>query len=217
MNILSFNSRGLGSWVKRSAIRKLTLAHNVDILCIQETKRESIDKKLCQYLWGDDNASWEFAPSNNAAGGLLCIWNNEAFMVDRRVVGRGFILLEGTWTKDNKKVYITNVYAPCDLQRRRDQWEELKHLKALYHDGPWCLLGDFNSIRHQQERMSSSQSVGSSTNISEFNSWIADMDVEEVRSVGRCFTWCRPNGTVMSKLDRFLLSDEWLSLWPDTT
>ncbi|KAH1193898.1 hypothetical protein GmHk_19G054826 [Glycine max] len=139
------------------------------------------------------------------------------FMVDRRVVGRGFILLEGTWTKDNKKVYITNVYAPCDLQGRRDQWEELKHLKALYHDGPWCLLGDFNSIRHHQERLSSSQSVGSSTNISEFNSWIADMDVEEVRSVGRCFTWCRPNGTVMSKLDRFLLSDEWLSLWPDTT
>ena len=103
-------------------------------------------------------------------------------MVDRRVVGRGFILLEGTWTKDNKKVYITNVYAPCDLQGRRDQWEELKHLKALYHDGPWCLLGDFNSIRHHQERLSSSQSVGSSTNISEFNSWIADMDVEEVRS-----------------------------------
>ena len=217
MNILSFNSRGLGSGVKRSAIRKLTLAHKVDILCIQETKKEFIDKKLCQYLWGDVNASWEFLPSINAAGGLLCIWNNDTFVVDRRIVGRGFILLEGTWTKDNKKVYITNVHAPCDIQGRRDQWEELKNLKAIYQDGPWCLLGDFNSIRHHQERISSFQSVGSSTNISEFNSWIADMEVEEVRSVGRCFTWCRPNGTVMSKLDRFLLSDEWLSQWPDTT
>ncbi|KAH1216501.1 Stomatal closure-related actin-binding protein 1 [Glycine max] len=44
-----------------------------------------------------------------------------------------------------------------------------------------------------------------------------DMEVEEVRSVGRYFTWCRPNGTVMSKLDRFLLSDDWLSQWLDTT
>ncbi|KHN31803.1 hypothetical protein glysoja_049476, partial [Glycine soja] len=202
---------------KRSAIRKLTLTHKVDILCIQETKKEIIDKNLCQYLWGDANASWEFLPSINAAGGLLCIWNNEAFVVDRRVVGRGFILLEGTWMKDNKKVYVTNVYAPCDIQGKRDQWEELKNLKAVYQDGPWCLLGDFNSIRHPQERISSFQSVSSSNNFSEFNSWIDDMEVEEVRSVGRCFTWCRPNGTIMSKLDRFLLSDEWLSQWPYTT
>ena len=43
------------------------------------------------------------------------------------------------------------------------------------------------------------------------------MALEEVRSVGRRFTWCRPNGSVMSKLDRFLLSDEWLSQWPDST
>ena len=71
MNILSFNSRGLGSGVKWSAIRKLALTNNLDILCIQETKMESIDRRLCQYLWGDCNASWECAPSINVAGGLL--------------------------------------------------------------------------------------------------------------------------------------------------
>jgi len=47
MNILSFNSRGLGGGVKRSAIRKLTLTNNLDVLCIQETKMESIDRRLC--------------------------------------------------------------------------------------------------------------------------------------------------------------------------
>ena len=99
MNILSINSRGLGSGVKRSTIRKLTLANKVDILCIQETKMDSIDKKLCQYLWGDSHVTWEYLPSNNAAGGLLCIWNNESYVVDRRVVGNGFILLEGRWVK----------------------------------------------------------------------------------------------------------------------
>ena len=97
MNILSFNSRGLGSGVKRSAIKKLTLANNVDILCIQETKKESIDKTFCQYLWGDGNVSWEAVPSTNAARGLLCLWNNDSFVVDRRVVGRGYIWLKGMW------------------------------------------------------------------------------------------------------------------------
>ena len=43
------------------------------------------------------------------------------------------------------------------------------------------------------------------------------MALEEVRSVGRNFTWYRPNGTAMSRLDRVLLSDEWLSQWPDST
>ncbi|KAH1215344.1 putative ribonuclease H protein [Glycine max] len=217
MNILSLNSRGLGSGVKRSAIRKLTLANNVDLLCIQETKKESIDKAFCQYLWGDANVSWEAAPSNSAAGGLLCLWNNDSFVVDRRVVGRGYIWLEGVWTKENKRICITNLYAPCDLQGKRQQWEEIKLLKPSFHDGPWCIAGDFNSIRHHNERISSSQSVGNSSCISEFNSWISDMALEEVRSVGRNFTWVRPNGSAMSKLDRFLLSDDWLIQWPDST
>ena len=89
MNILSFNSRGLGSGVKCSTIRRMNLSNNVDILCIQETKKEVIDRKLCQYLWGDSSVTWEYVPSINAAGGLLCIWNNESFSVDRRTVGRG--------------------------------------------------------------------------------------------------------------------------------
>ena len=49
MNILSYNSRGMGSGVKWLAIRKLTMANNIDVFCIQETKKESVDAKLCQY------------------------------------------------------------------------------------------------------------------------------------------------------------------------
>jgi len=33
--------------------------------------------------------------------------------------------------------------------------------------------------------------------------------------VGRKFTWYRPNGTTRSILDRAIVSDEWLSQWPD--
>ena len=178
---------------------------------------ESIDRRLCQYLWADCNASSECAPSINGAGGLLCIWNNDSFSVDRKVVGRGFILLEGMWIKENKRVSIINVYAPCDLQGKRQQWDEILQLKTSSQEGLWCVLGDFNSIRHQDERVSSAQSVGPDPSISEFNSWISDMALEEVRSVGRRFTWCRPNGSAMSRLDRFLLSDEWLVQWPGST
>ena len=67
---------------------------------------EYIDRRLCQYLWADCHASSECAPSINGAGGLLCIWNNDSFSVDIKVVGREFILLEGMWIKENKRVTI---------------------------------------------------------------------------------------------------------------
>ena len=43
----------------------------------------------------------------------------------------------------------------------------------------------------------------------EFNDWIADLDVEDVPSVSRKFTWYRPNGTSKSKIDRVLVSTDW--------
>ena len=41
------------------------------------------------------------------------------------------------------------------------------------------------------------------------------MDLQKSKSVGPKYTWIRPNGYVKSRLDRFLVSDQWLSLWPD--
>ena len=40
------------------------------------------------------------------------------------------------------------------------------------------------------------------------------MEVEEAPWIGRKFTWFRPNGIARSKLDRFLVSLEWLTKWP---
>ena len=53
--------------------------------------------------------------------------------------------------------------------------------------------------------------------ISEFNDWIADIEVEEIPSVGRKFTWFRPNRAAKSKLNRFFISHEWLTKWPGCT
>lgn len=50
-------------------------------------------------------------------------------------------------------------------------------------------MGDFNSIRHPDERLTMSQREGDNNSISEFNEWISDLEVEEVPSVGRRFTW----------------------------
>ncbi|KHN28551.1 hypothetical protein glysoja_021372, partial [Glycine soja] len=150
--ILSYNSRGLGRGIKWAAIRRLNLKHKVDLVCIQETKKENFNNIICQSMWGDSTVSWDSVPSVQAAGGLLCMWNNSAFEVDRRVKGRNFLMLDGRWVKDNQRLFIVNVYAPCDLAGKRVMWDELRQLRVSNPNGLWCFLGDFNNIRSQEER-----------------------------------------------------------------
>ena len=73
------------------------------------------------------------------------------------------------------------------------------------------------AFRDPAERLSVSQRVAVDNTITEFNGWVSDLEVEEVQCVGRKFTWYRPNGAAKSKLDRFFVSDAWISKWPEST
>lgn len=96
-------------------------------------------------------------------------------------------------------------------------WESIRQLKSLGPAGLWCFLGDFNNIRHPSERVGVSHRGGEDSSINEFNDWIVDLEVVEIPSVGRKFTWFKPNGIAKSKLDRFLVSHEWLDRWSGCT
>ena len=136
--------------------------------------------------------------------------------MDRREKGRNFILLDGRCVNNNQRLFIVNAYAPCDLAGKRVLWDDLRQLKTSNPNGLWCFLGDFNSIRSQEERISLTQRSVDSYGISDFNQWISEMELQEIKCVGSSFTWIRPNGSVKSRLDRFLVSEQWLSLWPDS-
>ena len=51
MNIISYNVRGLGRGVKWPAIRRMVRENHIDMLCLQETKKESVEKSLCTAWW----------------------------------------------------------------------------------------------------------------------------------------------------------------------
>lgn len=119
MNIISYNIRGLGRGIKWSAIRRMAHKEQIDLLCIQKTKRESIHRSACQALWGDREIGWESQPVNNTAGGLLCIWSEKVFKLQSSNIGSGYIMLVGKWLKEDQQVCIVNVYSPCDIHGKR--------------------------------------------------------------------------------------------------
>ena len=86
---------------------------------------------LCQALCvcgggGRKEVGWEMQSASNTAGGLLCIWSEEAFKLQSKVIGNGFILLVGQWLKEAQQVHIVNIYSPCDVQSKRSLWENIK-------------------------------------------------------------------------------------------
>ena len=179
MNIISYNVRDLGRGVKLAAIRRMVWKEKIDLLCIQETKTENIDKSVCQALWGDSEVGWELQPATNTAGGLLCLWSEEDFKVHSKVIGSGFILLVGQWLKEAQQVHIVNIYSPCDVQSKRSLWENIKQLKNSHNGGLWCILGDFNNVRNPSERIGRCQRGEADNSIKEFNEWIEDLEVED--------------------------------------
>ena len=77
----------------------------------------------------------------------------------------------------------------------------------------WCVVGDFNSIRCPGERRSVGCDVDHRSEMRRFNAFIESSEVD-LPMLGRKFTRYKANGLIKSRIDRFLVSREWLDRWP---
>nr|GEX09628.1 RNA-directed DNA polymerase, eukaryota, reverse transcriptase zinc-binding domain protein [Tanacetum cinerariifolium] len=79
-------------------------------------------------------------------------------------------------------------------------------------DGEVVTMGDSNEVRYKSDRFCSVFNV-QGTDV--FNSFIANTGLEEVPLGESSFTWCHKSATKMSKLDRFLISENLLITCPN--
>ena len=70
MNILNWNIRGLNACRKRSILADLITQHSVDILAVQETKKEDFTKRFLMSI-SVKLDSWFWVPSVGRSGGIL--------------------------------------------------------------------------------------------------------------------------------------------------
>jgi len=80
----------------------------------------------------------------------------------------------------------------------------------------WCILGNFNSVRNKKEGRGIESGVVNGTEIVRFNEFIENSEIHDISMVGRKYTWFRPNGKAMSRLDRALVTEDWLKHCPGT-
>nr|GEW33033.1 RNA-directed DNA polymerase, eukaryota [Tanacetum cinerariifolium] len=93
---------------------------------------------------------------------------------------------------------------------RRVLWEYTSHLLDRWN-GKAIVMGDFNDVRYIDERLGLvfNQSCARS-----FDHFITSSGLVDVKLEGISFTWAHPSAFKMSKLDRFLITEGILLLYP---
>lgn len=212
MKILSINIRGLGGLAKKDEIKKLIDEEKPDCIFIQETKMEVIDHNFCYSLWGNNHCDWAFVPSIGRSGGLLSVWGLGAFSISSSFSGTGYLGISGVWSC-GVQCSLVNIYSPCDLEGKRSLWSNL--IREMQNRGGecWCLIGDFNAVKSTSERRG--RSPPNFTEIIEFSNFIESAGLFDIPLAGRKYTYYSPDGLSLSRIDRCLLSEGWMSNWPE--
>ncbi|GKV03045.1 hypothetical protein SLEP1_g15411 [Rubroshorea leprosula] len=166
-----------------------------------------VEGALCKMLWFSDDYDWEMKESNGAFGGLLCIWNWFEFVKQGVISGNGFLRISGEWGPQKLKCNFVNVYASNDRQKKLTLWNDLRHM-ILAEEGRWMIAGDFNAVRCPNERKGRS---GETQDMREFDDFVVSTGLVDIQLANRRFTWYRPDGSSMSRLDRVLMSGEMYS------
>ncbi|KAL8507119.1 hypothetical protein ACS0TY_017855 [Phlomoides rotata] len=110
-------------------------------------------------------------------------------------------------------INLINFYAPCDSRDQQRLWEDIQDWLPGQQDGLWCLCGDFNTVTNQSERKGGSQ-LTSDKKSSNFCKFIANLELVDLPLLRRKYTWYKDNGSCSSRIDRFLISQNWCSQWP---
>ena len=128
LRIVSWNMRGLNEQDKRLRVRNLIRKWKVDIVCLQETKMELINKGTICSLSGGQHVDWLYLGSVGASGGVLLMWDNRVVDKVEEVVGCFFVLCKFKNVADHFIWAFTGVYGPNSDRDRRFLWEELSGL-----------------------------------------------------------------------------------------
>jgi exonuclease III len=207
--VLCWNVRGLNGEVRQRAVRAKIDESCCDIICLQETKCESVDWRFIRKFAPKRFDNFVFSPSVGASGGMIVLWNSSVFSGQLSEIQRFGIILNFTSVHDNSEWVLVCVYGPCQgLQR--DLFVSWLYNLQIPAAANWLLLGDFNFIRSQDD---GNKPGGDVNDMFIFNEIIGHLGLLELPLKGRSFTWSNMQSVpLLERLDWFFTSVNWGSI-----
>jgi exonuclease III len=80
----------------------------------------------------------------------------------------------------------------------------------------WCFLDDFNAVLNRYERKGASASQRNSE-MRGFKEFVDNIALVDLPILGRRFTWYKLDDFAMSRIDRIMVSQDWLSKWKNSS
>ncbi|KAG6633159.1 hypothetical protein CIPAW_12G029100 [Carya illinoinensis] len=207
--IISWNVRGLNDINKRLRIRNMLREWKADIVCLQETKLKMIDRRLVRSLWSRVHIDWAFLASNGASRGVIVMWDRRVVERTEDFMGRYTVACSFKCVSNKFLWAFAGVYGPNPDTDRRLLWEELAGIHSWW-EVPLCIGGDFNVVRFPSEVFGCRRLRLA---MEEFSECVFDLNLVDLPLAGGAATWS--NNQSWSRLDNFLISQEWESHFPD--
>ncbi|GJR92162.1 RNA-directed DNA polymerase, eukaryota [Tanacetum coccineum] len=138
------------------------------------------------------------------SGGLISMWHLNTFLKEAIWCDEPYIIAKGKWKNLAGDCFMINIYGPQDSSTKSSLWNRIADFMH-HHKGKFILFGDMNVVRNENESFGS---IFSQIEADHFNSFIDLNGLIDLPIGGRLYTWMNKAWTKLSKLDRFLISDE---------
>ncbi|XP_060170400.1 uncharacterized protein LOC132601317 [Lycium barbarum] len=195
MNIINWNIRGVKSNGASERLDRLVRMHNVSLVILQEPFLPADQLEDYKNIIGFDYAA------SNKNSKIWFLWKNN---LECTIINNSKQEITLKISHNGQTCWITGVYAKSTIVRRRKLWNRIRRIKN-YVNGPWAIMGDFNSILGAAEKKGGvPYNLNKST---DFRTCMDDTGMTDLGFTGYPFTWC--NGRGRSKESAKGLTELW--------
>ena len=195
----------------RRNIRQLIRDHDPMFIVITETKVANTNMEdVVESLPFNSYVTIE---PTGYSGGILILWNKgiHSFITVEKEPRALHGVIQVT---SSTSFFLSIIYANTKHKGRLELWDKLI-TRSSNIDLPWLVLGDFNEITHQHEKIG-----GNQPKLYKMMAYRDTMDKCNLRDlgfVGNKFTWFnkRKNRPIFERLDRCWASPNWSLLYPN--
>ena len=208
MIIGCWNIRGLNDPIKHSELRRLIHQERIALFGLVETRVKDKNKdNVSQLLL----RSWSFLYNYDFScrGRIWVCWNADTVKVDVFGMSDQAIHVSVTILATNISFNTSIIYGDNNASLREALWSDIVSRSDGWESTPWILMGDFNAIRNQSDRLGGSTTWAGT--MDRLDTCIREAKVDDLRYSGMHYTWSNqcPENLIMRKLDRVLVNEKW--------
>jgi exonuclease III len=106
-----WNVRGLNSRAKRDSIKSVVVSLKPAVVCLQETKLDSISDFNILSILGSGFSNFVFSPAHGSRGGILVAWRDGSFVSATSVIKDNSVSVQ-LQSENGPLWWFAGVYGP---------------------------------------------------------------------------------------------------------